>query len=165
MKVLAAIAGAAAIAAAVAVGTAGGQSSGRTITLIEQPKGSSFGFVDNPPKSKRTKEGEPKHFSAGDIEAFSAPLTDPQGNPQGRLSAHCVVSRPGTGKTHADSCVGGMNLKDGTLALVTTTLGDQTTTIISVVGGTGAYNGARGTMTSVNNPKTGKSTDTIQLLP
>jgi hypothetical protein len=165
MKVLAAAA-AAVVAIIVVATSAGGQApQGRTITLIEQPKGSTFGFVDNPPKTRRTKQGEPVRFSAGDIEAFSSRVTDQQGNPQGRVDAHCIVSRPGGPRTEEDSCLGAFTLRDGTIALATATRGEQTKITIAVVGGTGAYNGARGTMTSVYSPKTGRSTDTIELLP
>jgi hypothetical protein len=37
--------------------------------------------------------------------------------------------------------------------------------IIAVIGGTGAYNGARGTFTTVYSDETGRSVDTIELLP
>ena len=164
-KVLAAFAGAAAVVAAVAVATAGGQApAGRTITLTEVGKTGQFGFVDNPPKSKRNKEGEPRHFSVGDIEAFSSRVKDDQGNFVGGLGAHCVVTRAGTGLTHQDSCVGGFNLKDGTIALAVAGIVDKPTTVIAIVGGTGAYNGARGTMTSVQH-KNGDSSDTLEILP
>jgi hypothetical protein len=164
MKVLAAVAGAAMVVAAIVVASAGGQATGQTITLTELAKGGQFGFVDNPPKSKRTKEGEPRHFSIGDIESFSARVADASGNVVGGLDAHCVVSRAGTGLTHEDSCVGGFHLKDGVIALAVAGRVDTPTTVIAIVGGTGAYNGARGTMTSVSH-KNGGATDTLELLP
>lgn len=155
----------AAITAAAIAATAGGQAAqGRTLTLHELAKGASFGFVDSPPRTTFTQEGEPRKFSPGDLEVQSAPITDAQGNRLGRFDAYCVITRPGIPKAHEEACSGAFRLKDGAISVVGASVGGDTGTFTAaVVGGTGAYEGARGMVTFVSS-KTG-FTDTVHLLP
>jgi hypothetical protein len=165
MKRLAATAAVLAIAAtAVVVATAGGQApTGRTLTFTELAKGSKFAFVDNPPKSPR-RRGAPTRVSVGDMLAFSSPLADQAGAPLGRLDAQCVFTAPGSVSRAEAICNGAYRLKDGTLSITAVLIGEPTTVTGSVNGGTGPYEGARGTFTSVNTAG-GGSNDTVHLLP
>jgi allene oxide cyclase-like protein len=161
----AAVTGVAAISAAAIAASAGGQTSGeRTITVHEVFKGASFGFVDNPPHTKFSKEGEPHRFSPGDVEVESTLLKDDQGNRVGRFDAYCVVTRPGVPAAHEEACSGAYRLKDGQISVVGAIVGADTGTFsATVTGGTKAYEGARGTVT-FRSTKTGFM-DTLRLLP
>jgi allene oxide cyclase-like protein len=165
MKRLAAVAAAAALLAAIVAAGAGGQApTGRTLVLTELAKGGTFGFVDNPPKSKRTRSGEPRRISVGDMFVFSSRIADQQGTRVGKLHVQCVVTVPGALRSAESVCTGVFRLTDGLISVVTAIVGEPTTVSAVVTGGTGTYAGARGTLTSVSH-KNGSSTDTLQLLP
>jgi hypothetical protein len=136
---------------------------GRTITLYEIEKGSTFGFVDNAPKTTLGPHGEPRLLSAGDQIVFSSPVQNAARRPVGRLSATCTVTRAGSLRTNFEVCTGAFKLRGGDLLLAATTKGVPQRVEIAVVGGTGSYVGARGSMVSTTT-KTG-STDVIHLLP
>jgi allene oxide cyclase-like protein len=133
----------------------------RTITLTELDKGSTFAYVDNPPRSKR--RGEPS-ASLGDAIVFTNPLVDAAGTRVGRLYAHCtvVVAKPRVEKA-TFLCTLTLTLADGTLAVQGLVNPSVPTTTAAVIGGTGAYDGARGTAVSTQKPN-GDSADTITLL-
>jgi hypothetical protein len=158
--------GVAAITAAALAASAGGQTSGaRTLTLTEVPKGASFGFVDNPPHTKFSHEGEPRKLSVGDIEIQSIVVTDQQGNKLGRFDAYCILTRPGVITNHEEECTGTYRLKDGTISATSSFVGNEASPFTAAItGGTGAYAGARGSLKSVA-AKGGKHTDTLTLLP
>jgi hypothetical protein len=156
---------AAAVLAALIIGSAGGQApQGRTIVLTELPKTASFGFVDNPPKTKLTAEGEPRRFSPGDSETFSIPVADQQGKRVGRFDGQCVVVRLGGPRNHEEYCAGAYRLQDGVISIATALIGDTGNYSAAVSGGTGAYAGTRGTLESVTS-NSGQTTDTLRLLP
>jgi hypothetical protein len=165
--IAAAATAAAGITGATIAASAGGQTSqGRTITLIENPKGASFGFVDNAPHTKFSHEGEPRKLSSGDLEIESIAVTDTQGNALGRFDAYCVLTRPGVPRKHEEECTGTYRVKDGTLSAVGSFVGkDSDDFTAAITGGTGAYNAARGTLKSVAVGTSGKRTDTLELLP
>ena len=152
---------AAVLAGAVVATTAGGQApQARTITLREVEKGTSFGLVDNPPRGARPSK--PK-FSLGDYFVLSSPLADTTGKRVGRLDVHCAVTG---GKSYSKApqlCHGAVTLADGLISLETSIVGEPKTVLAAVTGGTGAYAGARGQLTSVN--QKGGAVDTIELLP
>src|SRR3712207_2873601 len=86
----------------------------RTFTLIEQEE--SFGFVDNPPRSR----GNPRNprISAGDLIAFTSRLRDEANRRVGRLLVDCTAVR--RGRTFARAyfqCEGTYRLADGSLAV------------------------------------------------
>ena len=143
--------------------SATGRTGGRTITLYEIEKGSTFGFVDNPPKTTLGKYGEPKNFSAGDLFAFSSLVQSARHTPLGRVSATCTVTRAGSVRRNLEVCTGAFRLRGGDLLLAATVKGEPKRVTIAVLGGTGTSEGARGSMVSANT-KTG-STDVIHLLP
>lgn len=160
-----AVVGVAAALVATVIATAGGQTpQGRTLVLIELTKGATFGSVDNPPKSTLTHERQPQRLSVGDLEVFSLPVADQQGHRHGRLDGQCVATRPGTPRVHEEFCTAAFRLNDGRISLATAQIGESSTFVAAVTGGTGAYEGARGTLTSIMS-KSGRSTDTLHLLP
>jgi hypothetical protein len=158
---------AAAITAAAIAASAGGQTApGSTITLTEVPKGASFGFVDNPPHTRFSHEGEPRKLSVGDLEVESIVVADQQGNRRGRFDAYCVITRPGVPASHEEECTGTYRLTDGSISALGSFVGkDSDDFTAAITGGTGAYAGARGSLKSVAVGKSGKRTDTINLLP
>lgn len=139
----------------------------RTIVLYEQDKGSTFRFVDAKPFTRSTKEG-PKRISAGDGLVIGSPLTTDMAHtqPAGRLRVHCVaMNRSRRFDRVTFLCDGAYKLQDGTIAisgLFKPTQGPQLIKV-AVVGGTDAYEGARGSVTiDDSNPE--QSKDIIHLL-
>jgi hypothetical protein len=156
--------GAAIAAAAVAVPVVaqpGG--AGRTITFRELDKGSRFVYIDNPPRNKPHRRPV---LSVGDQSVVAIPLADAGGR-IGGLRAICVITKNapasdvGFVKGHP-YCTGAFVLTSGTLFVQATDVGGKVTRG-AIVGGTGAYAGARGTFTSTST-KTGAN-DVVTLLP
>lgn len=132
-----------------------------TLQVFERERGSHFGFVDNPPKVKNERNFK---ASVGDVFAFNSPIFDQsRATRLGALGVQCTVTKPGSEARSESICVGAFRLKDGTIALTGTLKGDPDTVVVAVTGGTGAYTGARGTMTSTR--VKGGAEDTIALLP
>jgi hypothetical protein len=132
----------------------------QTITFKETNKGSTFAFVDNPPRAKNPRRPT---FSPGDNFIISNPLVSSSGARVGVLRATCTITQASKNPAHAPTiCYGVFSLKAGQLdALVSTTSLEQGVSG-AIIGGTGAYAGARGTFKSVTT-KTGDN-DTITLL-
>jgi allene oxide cyclase-like protein len=156
----AAAAAAAAGAALVASGGSAQQPGERTFTLFERE--GTFGFVDNRPLQRGRQD---QRISVGDQFAFSSHLLDETKKRVGRLDATCIATAKG--RTFAGgqfACYGTFRLPDGHLALSTAFRGSQGGNAeIAVAGGTGAYEGARG---SVKSKEEGRLTrDTVHLLP
>ena len=150
-----------AAAAAVAVvvllpGAGSAQQAGgeQTFKLVEPGKGAAFKFVDIPPRAKRNRP------SSGDGFVFTTPLNDASGARVGTLAAQCTFT-----PLNKSICNGIFHLKDGTIT-GTTELSDSLTTHIAITGGTGAYEGARGTITSVDrsHADNAPADDTVHLL-
>ena len=132
-----------------------------TLTFKEVDKGSTFMFVDNPPKAKNKRNPS---LSPGDMFVLTNPIVDNSGKHIGKLRATCTVTSGGKTAAKAGGiCVGVFSLPNGTLdAMVNQTNLDSTTTAGAIVGGTGAYAGARGNFLS-KSTKTGGN-DTVNLL-
>lgn len=159
LAILAIAAVAATLVAAVLTTSGGAQVPGeRTITVIEG-SGGTFGFVDNPPKARNRRN---PRTSPGDAFAFSTPLFNESNRRIGAVHAQCIVTRGGTQRRTASQCTGTFVLPDGTLAASALVAGDDD--VIAVVGGTGAYEGARGSITDRDLPRN-RTEDTIHLLP
>jgi hypothetical protein len=92
-----------------------------------------------------TDLGEPGD-SVGDLLTFDQPLLDEAGEPIGNNSGVCVRTRVG----HSYQCQWTLTLENGTVQVAGREL-EQGTSMIPIVGGTGAYAGASGEMRSVNN--------------
>jgi hypothetical protein len=98
----------------------------------------------------------------GDTQTFTT-LVAQNGKRVGRLHVHCVATKPGTDRSAQALCTGVFRLNNGMISLATVFAGRRNPTA-SVTGGTGAYSGARGEVTSVHN-RNGTDTDTLHLLP
>jgi hypothetical protein len=164
MKRLALVAATGAALGLVVIATAGGQEQqGRTLVLTWLSKQATFTFVDNPPKTKFTSEGEPRRLTPGDREVFSIPVADQQGRRVGRLDGDCVIVRPGTHRAHEELCTGTYRLRDGVITVATAFIGETARFSAAVTGGTGAYENASGTVRSVTTTR--GTTDTVRLAP
>jgi hypothetical protein len=151
---------AAALAAPVLAQSSGG---GQTLTMHQLNKGSRFDYIDNAPRNKNPRRRPV--FSVGDQFALASPLADGSGR-IGELRVTCVITK----KTLAGNsfnpghplCSGAFVLKSGALFASTVDDGAKETSG-AIVGGTGAYAGARGTFTSTTT-KAGADV-VINLLP
>jgi hypothetical protein len=107
-----------------------------TLHVVLKPR--SFHFVDVPPK--RAGDGPP---SPGDTSITTYRVFDGSGAKRlGRAQFVCVA----TDRGKHEQCSGTIALRDGQIA----TQGDADH--VAVVGGTGAYAGARGTATGEDHP-------------
>jgi hypothetical protein len=148
----------------VAGGAGAQQSGGRTITVVEHNKGATFGFVDNPPKSRTPRHREP-HVSVGDLIAFSQPAVRQDNGKKAELELTCVATRASRSFELAQFvCHGLARLDDGTISVETAFKPRNSRHIdVAITGGTGAYNGARGTM--IHDESTRPNKNTFELLP
>ncbi len=89
--------------------------------------------------------GEPGD-SGGDVLIFDQPLLDEHDNNIGNNSGTCIRTRVG----HSFQCQWTLTFEDGSIQVAGREL-DKGESNITIVGGTGAYSGITGEMTSVNN--------------
>lgn len=129
---------------------------GRTLTLLQ--KDGDLQFVDTAPLG-----GEDKPPSMGDLYAFANTLLDPTSKAErGQDHGVCTVTVPG--EKAVTVCTDVFALDDGQLMLVTSYPFVSESVTYAVVGGTGAYAGARGT--AVYSQGEGENgTWTVTLLP
>jgi len=143
--------GATAMAALFASGGAA-QKTDTTLTFVE--RGGTFRLIDNAPKSPTGPRQEPR-LSAGDVLTISTPLYDGGDTRIGRLDAVCVATRGARFERATFICTGSFALPEGTLALnVSGRFPENAPVVGAVLGGTGAYEGARGSFTSTPRPGT-----------
>jgi hypothetical protein len=152
--------GAAALASVVftAVSLAGGSkpTTGTTMHLIEHDQ--SFNFVPVAPGPRKGHAAKP-----GDTGTFTNYLTTMGGARVGHTYASCVATTGGSNP--ALQCQGTFVLPGGTITGSSLILSqDNTRQRIAILGGTGAYEGARGSILSVTKTAT-TSVDTVHLLP
>jgi hypothetical protein len=116
-----------------------------TLTFTERQ--GYFKFVDNGKKGP----------GIGDSYVFSSDLLS-GGKRIGTLRATCVATT-----RHGDSseCIGTFFLPDGQINGQVGQKGDTKTTVISIVGGTGHYAGARGVISSTSRGRNSKFSDDI----
>ena len=138
-----------------------------TLSLYEPATGGTFKILDNAPRSPVTNPGSKKYrFSVGDQVIFSNPVLDHKGGTRvatvyvegtvvkgGTFSSLKVLSRAALVFTNGDQ-IAGQGIFGFSGADVR----------IAIVGGTGTYQGARGTIVSHNNADD-SSQDTLTLLP
>ena len=145
----------AAVATVTVVSANAGSTGGRTFKLVE--KDQSFHFSDVPPLGKNHNSPP----SAGDAFQFSSTLWTPAGKRNGTLNVDCVVTVGG--KAGLAHCEGTFTLPDGTLeGAATTSINGDSVDHVAILGGTGAYEGASGTIVSAPT-KTG-SNDTVHVI-
>jgi hypothetical protein len=130
----------------------------RTFKIIEG-SGGTFKFIDNPPKARNPRN---PRLSVGDAYVFATPLFNEAKNRIGSLHVYCAVTRGGSFRRARSQCNATYALRDGTLAASAVVRGENP--IIAVVGGTGAYEGARGSITDRDLPRD-RTEATVHLLP
>jgi hypothetical protein len=154
---------AAAIATVVAAGGGAQTPPARTLTLFQDTAAESNTIVDNAPKSP-AKSPDDSHFrlSLGDALIARTPVFDHRGGRRiGTLYANVAVV--GGSKFENATLQGQLILKLGHDSIVLAGLAGTANSPFAVIGGTGAYEGARGsaTETELNNG----ARLTIRLLP
>lgn len=126
----------------------------RVIELKELVDGRTFGAVDNPPLEAT---------SIGDSIAFSRVVAKRTGTPVGRIDVTCIVTAAPTSADAHQVCHGVLTLPRGQITLETAIVGAPTIAHVAVTGGSGAYAGASGVMTSVVQ-ESGEELITLSLL-
>jgi hypothetical protein len=115
----------------------------RTITLKELNAGSRFVHVRN------TKTRHQRSIALGDLVVFTNPVTDSSGKHLGTLHANCAATVGNRSFLKSVlTCTAVLNLGDGALMVQTNSSPGIATTTGAIVGGTGAYAGARGVFVS-----------------
>ena len=133
----------------------------RTLTFIERSNLGTFNLIDNPPKSRG--RGNNTRLSAGDMFVFRGPLFDANNTQRvGQLGGTCTAVKGGRFASAIFHCSAGMQLSDGTIEFQGPVTFGRTLRV-AVVGGTQAYENARGSLTSTEGQRT--STDAVHLLP
>jgi dirigent-like protein len=135
--------GALAAAALIGPGASAQSPAGRTISLTELEKGSTFKHVRN----TRTKSSRAN--SLGDAIVFTNPLADTSGKVVGKLHANCATTVGSRNFLKSSmTCSGALVLRDGTLTWQAAFKVSASTVTGAVTGGTGAYANARGVFNS-----------------
>jgi hypothetical protein len=129
---------------AVAIGEAGAQSAEQTFSYLKRQT-KHFKYVDEAPRTKLTSNG-PARLSVGDQIVQHANYLNGSGKRVGSLELVCTVTRGGSFAKAAEQCVATATLPGGTLAL--STGGGFDVHEAAVLGGTGRFAGARGTVTT-----------------
>jgi hypothetical protein len=163
---IALIVGGMAATAAIIVPSGSAQAPGTTtLTFYEPDAQSVFKIVDNFPRSPRKNPENPKYrFSIGDELTIRSPLYDTKGgNRLGTLYAESTIVQGTTFRTARFIASGTYVLNDGSQIAVHGYFSFSGDTTVSVTGGTGTYEGARGHMTTHSTDN--DSTDTLTLLP
>lgn len=138
---------------------------GTTLTFYEPDAQGTFKLIDNAPRSPvPNPESKRFRFSVGDEILISSALYDHKGGTrQGTLYVNAKVVR---GKTFRDvrmSADATYVLTDGSQIAAQGIFSFAATTGIAIVGGSGRYAGARGSLASTSDATS--TTDTLTLLP
>ena len=148
----AAVIGLAIAVAAISTGNAAPPSAFTTLTFKEAAKGSTFKFIDVRPFSRRT--GPRASVSLGDRFIFGNTLLDSTGRAAGRVEGSCTALRGAKNFGRARwGCDAFARLAGGTFDISADFKFTQTIEG-PIRGGTGAYEGARGSFTSSGEPST-----------
>ena len=150
------------LAVVLASGGSAQQPGERMLTFTERNNLTTFKLVDNPPRSR---EGNLR-LSLGDMFVFTSPLFDAANERRvGRLATTCTVIKRGSFDTAGFQCATSIRLRDGTIEGQGLSGFGRTSVRLAIVGGTQAYEGARGTFVGRASQRTGRSTAEIHLLP
>jgi hypothetical protein len=128
------------------------------------PTGTTIKLLEDEARGTRVPIGHHTGLAAGDEGVGTRTLRTMQKKPIGQLNISCVTTRGGL--NWIQICTGVYTLPGGTLVGTTLDVPSQgpNTLHIAITGGTGRYEGARGSVTGVGSG-TGLATDTIHLLP
>jgi len=136
-----------------ALSAAGAHTAGsRSVTFHLVEKDVGFNFIDNPPR-----QGFNAPPLIGDQFAFTSEVQTKAGAHAGSLDATCTVSRGGNHGT--GPCYGVFSFKGGQIAGIATLSFTSNVTRVIIVGGTGVYEGVRGTDVSVSRGENSRFTD------
>jgi hypothetical protein len=128
------------------------------------PTGTTIKLLEDESPGTSVPIGHHTGLAAGDEGVLNRTLRTMQKKPVGQLNIICVATKGGL--SWIQICTGVYTLAGGTLVGTTLDRPSQgpNTLHIAVTGGTGRYEGARGSILSVGS-STGLGTDTIHLLP
>ena len=118
----------------------------RSFTLIQRNSEEQFSLVDNPPRTL-----DDNHLTPGDLATLHQPLRRVSGRQVGAADVGCTATRGGTFNHVRFACDGVYTLKRGTLMVEIRFLPNSQPTI-AITGGTGAYEGASGSIRQVSRP-------------
>ncbi len=119
-----------ALAGSTLIGSAGAQTTPATLELVQLERDVRGGFVDNPPRRRE---------SAGDVFTVRGPVRDAAGRAAGRATAAFT-------QTAKRSALGAATFVLSGGQLMIAGVVDGGTDTLAVVGGTGAYEGATGSV-------------------
>jgi hypothetical protein len=129
----------------------------RVLTFHLVEKSLTFSYQDNPPLGAAFRKVSP-----GDAYELTSALVTRTGKRAGTLRAHCVFVAGGSYNA-ASTCSGTFGFAGGTLEAQTTQLGQAPVTHIAIIGGTGVYEGASGSVTSTGS-ENGPTHDTLHIV-
>jgi hypothetical protein len=136
----------------------------RTLTFTERNNLARFKLVDNPPRNREGVSESRFRLSLGDMFVLASPLFDAANERRvGRLASTCTVIKRGSFDTAGFQCATSFRLREGTIEAQGLSGFGRTAVRFAVVGGTQAYEGARGTFAASASGR--RSTDVIHLLP
>lgn len=133
-----------------------------TLTVIETAHGGRTHVIDVPPRS--ATKGEDRSLTRDDTLVITNPLRTTSGKAAGRLRVTCAVTKAGGLDSAAGDCLGTFALKAGRIYVTAPLDLSARRTTGTVLGGTGAYAGAQGTWTSVQQAH-GSARDTFTFAP
>jgi hypothetical protein len=150
--------------ALVPVGGSSGQTGDRTITLFGDENGGTYGFVDNPPRSPASDPTSPKaRFSMGDQGYWTGIIRDRKGGRRAGTVFGTETVLSGKRFPHVTNIVHAVfALTDGQIIVEHALDESRKAVPAAVIGGTGAYAGATGTL--LVTPARGGNEYTITLL-
>jgi hypothetical protein len=159
-----AVAAATALSVALAAGGSAGAAGEQTLTFFGDASHESDTLIDNPPKSPNPNPGSRRfRLSVGDQLVVRTPLLDHRGGTRiGTLFAEGTIVR---GKRFSNAVIhvdGVAKLGDDQLT-IDGIIRDQRLNRVAVTGGTGTYEGARGSVTEVDVSGGQGSKDTVHL--
>lgn len=163
---IAVIVGGIAVTAAILVPSGSAQAPGTTTLSFYEPDAQSTSkIVDNAPKSPRSNPLNSKfRFSIGDEVTLRTPLYDMKGGTRlGTFYAAGTIVQGTTFRTGRLLASGTYVLNDGSQIAVHGLFAFGDAGRVSITGGTGTYEGARGHLSSTSTDDS--STDTLTLLP
>jgi hypothetical protein len=138
---------------------------GRTLTFLDDTNHATQAFVDSAPKSpSRDPRSRRFRLSTGDMLYVRSPILDGEGGKRiGTAYSQFTVVKGNSFASAVFRGHGTFRLNDGQIAVDGVFRAANATNIVAVVGGTGAHEGTRGSMTFTD--VEGGSQDTFHLLP
>jgi hypothetical protein len=157
----------AAVGLAVALSSGGSATAagGQTLTFYEDASHEANKFIDNAPKSPSDNPGSPRfRLSLGDELAGRTPVLDSKGGSRiGTAFGNGTVMK---GHSFRNAVLSGhdvVQLRDGQIMASGLVRNAEKKQTFAVTGGTGAYEGAHGSVSSIEQES--GSLDTVHLLP